>query len=125
MPVVGTSLLLICSFDASMRDDFNGPVRLGFFALWLRAAGLWFSRRRQSGHTRGACVREILRFRANSSRAERSAGYPRGIDILQPPCGGTGDSDITEGPPHLAEERYPGMNDIEPRHSSSVFLLLA
>jgi hypothetical protein len=80
---------------------------------------------RKAEHTRGGCAREILRFRANSSRAERSAGYPRGIDILQPPRGGTGGSDITEGPPHCAEERYRRRNDIEPRHSSSVFLLLA
>jgi hypothetical protein len=35
LPLVGTSLLLICSFDVRMRDDFSGAERFAAFGLWL------------------------------------------------------------------------------------------
>jgi hypothetical protein len=79
---------------------------------------------RGRAHPRRVCEGDFPLF-ASSSRAERPAGRPRGMDIFEPPRGGTAGSATTKGPPHLAEERYPGMNDIEPRHSSSVSLLLA
>jgi hypothetical protein len=101
LPLVGTSLLLLCSFDASMKDDFSEPERFAFFGLWLffllpfAAAYVmrtrWLERRGiyQSWANFAAYVKENHRQRSISEREETGflswAGLPeeRPVEFLK------------------------------------------
>jgi hypothetical protein len=50
-------------------------------------------------HPRRVCAGDFSLF-ANSSRAERPAGSPTGIDSFEPPTGRTAGSTANEGPAH-------------------------